>query len=139
MRCSENPADAVAKMLKRACHMKHLIVLPAVLAVAACAESGANYQPILDGQPTVAFQSDLTDCQSLARNQNQFDQETLGAAVLGAGAGAVLGEVDKDGDALGGAIFGALAGGAAGAVDASERREAIVVECLRGRGHRVVG
>jgi hypothetical protein len=24
-------------------------------------------------------------------------------------------------------------------VNASERREAIVVECLRGRGHRVVG
>lgn len=39
--------------------MKHLIVLPAVLAVTACADSGANYQPILDGQPTAAFQSDL--------------------------------------------------------------------------------
>ncbi|HCQ65997.1 MAG TPA: glycine zipper family protein, partial [Rhodobacteraceae bacterium] len=25
------------------------------------------------------------------------------------------------------------------AVDVSDRREAIVVECLRGRGHRVVG
>ena len=119
--------------------MKHLIVVPAVLAVAACAESGANYQPILDGQPTAAFQSDLAACQSLARNQRQFDQETLGAAVLGAGTGAILGEVDDEGDALGGAIVGALAGSAAGAVNASERREAIVVECLRGRGHAVVG
>lgn len=119
--------------------MKFLIVIPAVLAVAACADSGANYQPILDGQPTAAFQSDLAACQTLARNQKQFDQETVGAAVLGAGAGAVLGEVDDEGDALGGAIVGALAGGAAGAVNASERREAIVVECLRGRGHRVVG
>lgn len=119
--------------------MKHLLVIPAVLAVAACADSGANYQPILDGQPTAAFQSDLAACQSLARNQRQFDQETVGAAVLGAGAGAVLGEVDDEGDALGGAIVGALAGSAAGTVNASERREAIVVECLRGRGHRVVG
>ena len=119
--------------------MKHLIVVPAVLAVAACADSGANYQPILDGQPTAAFQSDLAACRSLARNQRQFDQETLGAAVLGAGTGAVLGEVDDEGDALGGAIVGALAGSAAGAVNASERREAIVVECLRGRGHAVVG
>lgn len=119
--------------------MKYLLFIPAALTVAACANSGANYQPVLDGQPSAAFQSDLAACQALARNQKQFDQETLGAAALGAGAGAVLGEVDDEGDALGGAIVGALAGGAAGAVNASERREAIVVECLRGRGHRVAG
>jgi uncharacterized protein YcfJ len=107
--------------------------------VAACADSGANYTPILDGAPTAAFQSDLAACQSLARNQRQFDQETIGATVLGAGAGAIMGEADDHGDALGGAIVGALAGGAAGAVNASDRREAIVVECLKGRGHRVVG
>jgi len=40
---------------------------------------------------------------------------------------------------LEGAIAGALAGGISSAVDASEKREAIVIECLRGRGHRVVG
>ena len=116
-----------------------LLILPATLVLGACADSGANYTPILDGAPTAAFQSDLSACQALARNQSQFDQETLVATVLGAGAGAVLGEADDDGDALGGAIVGALAGGAAGAVNASERREAIVVECLRGRGHPVVG
>ncbi|MEL6840406.1 MAG: glycine zipper family protein [Pseudomonadota bacterium] len=119
--------------------MKRHLILPIVAAVSACAHSGANYTPILDGTPTAAFQSDLAACQSLARSQNQFDQETIGATVLGAGAGAVLGEADDDGDALGGAIAGAVAGGVAGAVNASERREAIVVECLRGRGHRVVG
>ncbi|MGH1575770.1 glycine zipper family protein [Planktotalea sp.] len=119
--------------------MKQMIVLPAFLTLAACADSGANYQPILDGAPTAAYQSDLAACQSLARNQNQFDQETVGAAVLGAGTGAILGKVDEDGDALGGAIVGALVGGAAGAGNASERRESIVIECLRGRGYRVVG
>ncbi|OAN77824.1 hypothetical protein A8B78_13735 [Jannaschia sp. EhC01] len=117
--------------------MKYLMTLPAVLIVAACADSGANYQPILDGPATPAYRSDLSACQTLARNQ--FGQEALGAAALGAGAGAVLGEVDEAGDALGGAIFGALAGGAAGAVDVSDRRQVIVLECLRGRGHRVVG
>lgn len=119
--------------------MKYSVTLPLILSIPACAESGANYQPILDGQPSPAFQSDLTACQSLARNQSQFDQETMGPAVLGVGAGTVLGEVDDEADALGGAIVGALAGGAAGAVNASERREAIVVECLRGRDHKVVG
>jgi len=120
--------------------MKSSVILFLVpTALAACADSGANYTPILDGQPSAAFQSDLSACQTLARDQRQFDQETAGAAVLGAGAGALLGEADDDGDVLGGAVAGALAGGVAGAVNASERREAIVVECLRGRGHRVVG
>jgi uncharacterized protein YcfJ len=125
--------------------MKHvprgLLALPLMLPLilAACADSGADYTPILDGAQTPAFQSDLAACQTLARDQRQFDQDTLATTAIGAGAGALLGEMDRDGDALGGAIAGALAGGVAGAVDASERREAIVVQCLRGRGHRVVG
>jgi len=119
--------------------MKYLLIFPAMLTVAACADSGANYEPILDGAATPAYRADVAACQSLARNQSQFDEDTLGAAVLGAGAGALLGEFDDEGDALDGAIVGALAGGAASAVEASERREAIVIECLRGRGHRVVG
>ena len=119
--------------------MKYLMTLPAVLLVAACANGGAQYAPVLDGPKTPAFRADLAACQRLANNQNQFDRNTLGAAVLGAGAGAVLGEVDDSGDALGGAIVGALAGGAAGAVNARDRRQAIVIECMRGRGHRVVG
>jgi uncharacterized protein YcfJ len=106
--------------------------------LAACADSGANYEPILDGAPTPAYQADLKACQTLARDQKQFDQETIAAAVLGAGVGAALGEVDS-GDPLEGAVAGALVGGISGAVDASERRQAIVIECLRGRGHRVVG
>ncbi|MFK7764155.1 MAG: glycine zipper family protein [Roseobacter sp.] len=118
--------------------MKHVVTIPFILSIAACTERGAQYQPVLDGQPAVAFQSDLTACQNLAHAQNQFDQETAGAVVLGAGAGAILGEIDED-DALGGAVIGVLAGGVASAVNATERREAIVIECLRGRGHPVVG
>jgi uncharacterized protein YcfJ len=116
-----------------------LSLLAASVLLAACAESGANYTPILDGAPSATFERDLGDCQNLARDQSQFDQETVAAAVLGAGAGAVLGELSDDADALGGAVAGAVAGGTASAVDATQRREDIVVECLRGRGHRVVG
>ncbi|WP_424932469.1 glycine zipper family protein [Amaricoccus macauensis] len=111
--------------------------------LAACADSGANYTPIIDGPASPEFDADLADCQLLAANQKQFDEETLGAAVLGAGAGAILGAADEDSDdlegAAGGLIIGGLAGGTAGAVSASDRREAIVVECMRGRGHPVVG
>lgn len=110
----------------------------ALALMAACADSGANYQPILDGTPTPAYQVDLVACQALARSQTQFDEDTIAATVLGAGVGAALGEADS-GDALEGAIAGALVGGVSTAVDVSEKREAIVIECLRGRGHRAVG
>lgn len=120
--------------------MKHILLPLCLLPVlVACAESGANYTPILDGDPTPVFRSDLAACQALARDQRQFDHETAGATVLGAGAGALFGALDDEADALGGAVAGALAGGVASAVTASERREAIVTDCLRGRGHRVVG
>ena len=120
--------------------MKTQLTLSAagLVLMAACADSGANYKPILDGAPTPSYQADLAACQALARNQNQFDQETMAATVLGAGVGAALGEADS-GDALGGAVAGALAGGISSAVEVSDRRESIVLECLRGRGHRVVG
>lgn len=119
------------------------LMIPTVLAAAtvlgACSGSGARYDPILDGTPTVAYKQDLAQCQTLARSQKQFEQETLGAAAMGAAAGGILGELDDEGDAIGGAIVGALAGGIASAANNAERREQIVVECLRGRGHRVVG
>jgi uncharacterized protein YcfJ len=118
------------------------LFLPALATLAlfaACDDTGARYTPILDGAPTEAYRTDLAACQALARNQRQFDQETAAAAVLGAGIGVVLGAVSDEADAAGGAIAGALAGGTSVAVETSERREAIVVECLRGRGHRVVG
>jgi len=102
----------------------------------ACSDTGANYRPIIDGTPTAAYDADWVACQTLAGNQ--FDGETMGATVLGAGAGAVLGEIDG-GDALEGAVVGALAGGVASSVNVNERRQSIVIECLRGRGHQVVG
>ncbi|MBN8291120.1 glycine zipper family protein [Rhodobacter sp. NTK016B] len=115
------------------------LLLGTAMALGACANSGAGYSPVLDGAPTPAYHADLRACQTLARDQRQLDHETMGAALLGAGLGAVLGDADAGGDALGGAIAGAVAGGAASAVDVSDRREAMVIQCLRGRGHRVVG
>ncbi|UYV36800.1 glycine zipper family protein [Rhodobacteraceae bacterium D3-12] len=117
--------------------MKYMMTLPAVAMIAACADWGANYQPILDGTPSRAYHTDLSECRSLARDQKQLRKHTIETTVLGAGAGAALGELDDDGDALGGAVAGALAGGAAGAVKAREQRKTIVLNCLRGRGHRV--
>ncbi|WP_136444049.1 glycine zipper family protein [Pacificoceanicola onchidii] len=119
--------------------MKWLLTLTTALSLAACGDKGAKYNPILDGPRTAGYQADLADCQALANSQKQLNRETLGAAAVGAGAGATLGALDDEGDMWGGAVAGALAGGAAGAVDANERRKAMVIECLKGRGHPVVG
>ena len=121
--------------------MKPILIAALGLTVllGACAGMGADVDPILDGASTAQFQSDLAACRSLARNQSQLDQDTMAAAVIGAGIGGLLGEVDDDGDPLGGAVVGALTGAAAGASDASDKREEIVLNCLHGRGHRVVG
>lgn len=131
--------------------MKHLLLRPgrpglpalpaliSVIALSACSQTGANYTPIVDGAQGFNFQQDLAACQNLARSQKQFDQNAWGATAVGAGTGALLGGVDDDVTALEGALVGAIAGGAAGAVEASEKRQSIIVECLKGRGHSVVG
>lgn len=120
--------------------MRQTLIAPLCLIalLGACAEMGTDVAPILDGPPNAQFQSDLAACRSLARTQPQLDRDTRSAAVLGAGMGAVLGEADDAGDALGGAVIGALTGAAAGAAEARDTREAIVLNCLRGRGHAVV-
>jgi uncharacterized protein YcfJ len=120
--------------------MKPLLITPLILTslLGACAQMGTDVSPVLDGAPDPQFQSDLAECRAIARNQSQLDQETVAAAVIGAGIGGILGEADDEGDALGGALAGALAGAAMGVSEASETRETIVLNCLRGRGHAVL-
>ncbi|MDF1718792.1 MAG: glycine zipper family protein [Antarcticimicrobium sp.] len=88
------------------------LLLAALIGLGACADSGARDTPILDGPESAAYRADLAAGQTLARDQRQFDQETLGAAVLGAGLGVALGAADDDATAGEGAAAG-LTGGAA--------------------------
>ena len=106
--------------------------------MAACSDTGAQYIPILDGAPEPGFEADLAECQSLARGQKQFDQETAAATSVGAVAGAIFG-AGESGDPWGGALAGSLFGGLSVAIDNHERRQKIVIECMRGRDHAVVG
>lgn len=116
-----------------------------VLTLPACAtNSGATYTPIVDGPRTASFQSDLSDCQSVARQRNYINGDTQNDAMLGAAAGALIGGIEADsGDTLegilAGAVIGGLFGGAESAYDARGERRDIVINCMAGRGHRVVG
>lgn len=107
--------------------------------VAACADSGANYTPIVDGTKNATFNSDLSACRSLAKHELANGDAALGGAIVGAGAGAVLGGLDEDTTAGAGALVGAVTGAIAGSVENQEAQQAVVIKCMQGRGHAVVG
>lgn len=118
---------------------KTTILLTAmVLTTTACTQR--VYQPMLDGPVTATYQRDLTECRQLAATKAQSNDGRTGGAIVGG----LVGAVDSDdGDEVGGLIAGAVIGGLLGsAEDKSEiktERDKIVFNCLRGRGHRVVG
>ncbi len=116
-----------------------IFTLAPVLALSACANMGANYEPILDGPPNLVYASDLHDCRNLARGQRQFSREAVGAAVAGGVFGGVMGSDEDDLTIAGGAIAGALFGLFGGVIEANQQRKSIVVRCMEGRGHPVVG
>ena len=119
------------------------LALVASLGLAACANTGASYRPINDGPVGVGYQSDLTQCQRLATERRYMNGDTRNKALAGAGLGAIAGLADDDTNdtegAIAGAIVGALVGSGQGAAEAHGERRQIVIQCMRGRGHRVVG
>ncbi|MGV6820988.1 MAG: glycine zipper family protein [Parvularcula sp.] len=126
--------------------MKTLIVTTisiGSLALAGCSNTGATYTPITDGPVSPQFQADLSACQRLATERGYLNDDTKSQALIGAGIGALAGLADDDVSdtegAVAGAVVGALAGGGAGMVETRGQRRQIVIECMKGRGHRVVG
>lgn len=121
--------------------MKYFFLLPVTLAVTACANSGANYEPVVDGPKGPTFYADLNACQSLAASQSTVDGNTAGAAAVGAVGGAATNAIWNDSsDNIGeAAAIGAIAAVTGDAVRKNNQREAIIKNCMRGRGHNVVG
>ncbi len=121
----------------------------AVLGLSACANTGADYTPIVDGPYTTGFSTDLDACQKVAERRSYTNGDVQSEAAFGAvTTGLVTGLIAgiEDGD-VGSGIAGALIGGAIGGVaagvgqswDTSGERKNIVVSCMQGRGHNVVG
>lgn len=116
-----------------------LLAWPILATTAACSGLGANDTLIVDGPKSAHFETDLSACRNLARNQSHMNAETGAAAVLGATVGALAGLVDDDTTPAEGAIGGALGGAVMATVTNAEKRQQIVFNCMQGRGHRVVG
>jgi hypothetical protein len=117
--------------------MKPLPVTAAIAVVftTAC----TDYAPILDGPESETYQSDVAACQSLAASQKRFNQDALGAAVAGGLLGVAVANHDGSATTVEGLIGGALIAYVMAQGDAVEEKEDIVVACMQGRGHRVVG
>ena len=117
-----------------------LMPLAGGLFITACASTGADYQPIVDGSTGPAYQADLQDCQQLAQTRQYDNGDVRTSAAVGAGIGGIIGLADGGvGDAVGGALIGGLIGGGSETFETREERKEIVMNCMIGRGHRVVG
>lgn len=120
-----------------------LMISGAALTLTACASGGAAYQPIVDGPQGVSYVADLGDCRQVAETRNYINSDTKTSAAIGAGLGGLIALADTKnadaGDFIGGAIVGALFGGGDRALKTRKERKSIVLNCMTGRGHRVVG
>lgn len=113
-----------------------------LLTLSACqGNRGPGYSgPIIDpqGVDMARYQSDLSECQSIAAQVPVGGRVVAGAAtgaVIGGAVGAVVGNRDT---AARGAGVGAIGGGVRGASSGMSERDRVVHNCLRGRGYRVL-
>ncbi|AXI48416.1 MAG: hypothetical protein V7727_17520 [Sneathiella sp.] len=109
--------------------------------LAACENSGANYTPVIDGAVGPNYNSDLAQCQGLAASQASIDGSTGRDVATGAGVAAASSVIINDNSSNLGeaAAVGALVGLTGNALKKNADREAIVKNCMRGRGYNVVG
>ena len=118
--------------------------------------TGCANQLILDGIPSPAYQDDLRDCQILASQYSATREivthtaaDTAKSAIFGLvfqsmlsivvpGLG-VIGAIDTGLTTGVLAAFGASNGLKDGIFSARAKKQGIMLECMRGRGHKAVG
>ena len=122
-------------------HIAKLAVIPALLLASACAQSGANYQPVIDGPVGPNYSADLYACQQLAASQGALGAETGQNVIAGAGAAAAGTAIvnNRGSNVRDAAAVGAIAGLAGSALQQERNKETIIKNCMRGRGYKVVG
>ena len=120
----------------------------AVTGLVACASTpNTEYRPILDtkgGVDSVKFEQDLIECQAYARQVSVAGEAANGAlegALVGSAIGAAVGAIAGDAGtgAATGAAWGGIESAALDADKAIERQKTVVDNCLKQRGHAVLG
>ncbi len=118
------------------CDLRIPLFIIAALALGGCASRG----PIVDTQNTdmARYEQDLAQCRAYA-DQVDTGAQAGKSAVGGAAVGAVLGAIVGNSTTVArGAGVGGVLGGARGASQGANEKDAVVKNCLRGRGYRVL-
>ena len=127
---------------------KTSLLLPLILAMSlsACASSGVNHTPIIDGPKTAQYEADLNECRTLVKQGGLVDDDAKTGIAVGAAFGALSGASNRrysrrrsGNNVLASAIVGALIGGVAGTYNGHKKEEYVLLNCMAGRGYRVLG
>ena len=106
---------------------------------------GAGYTPVIDGPQDSKYWTNLNECRTLASQvQRNREGEAAGQALAGALAGALVGGIlggkgYRNEASAYGAKAGALTGGASGLGSAVQGGKQVIINCMVGRGYRVLG
>ncbi len=120
-----------------------IITLTVTFFLAACANTGANYRPLIDTQNGAVdmnkYESDLQQCQQYAGQVAGAATQAAAGAVIGAVFGAILASAagrgyDRGATTRAAAVTGAAGGAAQGETDQRD----IIRRCLGGRGYVVL-
>ena len=121
--------------------MKTTAIILSAAILAGCANTGAQYQPLVDGRTHGAnYSQDLAECQSYATQRAGATEGAVAGAVFGALLGVALLAVGGGRGGWGNeaAAVGAVAGGLQGAAAGEGTQRDIIKRCLAGRGYSVL-
>lgn len=120
---------------------KTLALVTLGLIVSACANTGANYRPIIDskGIDFNRYEADLKECQSYAQQTADAGQSAAAGALVGALLGAAISHAAGSRYDHGAAArVGAVSGAAGAGVEGETNQRNIIRKCLAGRGYHVL-
>lgn len=120
---------------------KAVAVLCAVSMLAACANTGAGYRPLIDskGVDFNRYEGDLRECQAYASQVSGAAERAAAGAVIGALLGAALAAAAGSGYSRNStAAVGAVSGAASGAAGGERDQRSVIRRCLHNRGYSVL-
>ena len=120
---------------------KAVAVLCAVSMLAACANTGPAYRPLIDskGVDFNRYEADLRDCQNYAAQVSGAAERAATGALVGALFGAALAAAAGSGYSRNSsAAVGAVSGMAGGAAGGERDQRNVIRRCLNNRGYSVL-
>lgn len=94
---------------------------------------------VVDGPKAVKYTDDLASCHSLSDEREYINgdekSQLLTGAIVSVGAGGIVG---LEG-AVAGAIVASAARGGSRALEVHDEKKSIVIKCIKGQGHNIVG